>query len=71
MKAGQYRAVYSVDLASDGVTPENIRMVRSSGLPAFDQAVERAIRACNPFPAHPTNRPPKSIQLTFDPVDQR
>ena len=71
MKAGQYKAVYEVHLLNDGRQAGAPRLVRSSGLPAFDRAVERAIQACNPFPNHPTGNPPRTIQLTFDPVDNK
>lgn len=71
MKAGQYKAVYEVHLLNDGRQAGAPRLLKASGLPAFDQAVERAIRACNPFPNHPTGNPPRTIQLTFDPVDSK
>lgn len=71
MKAGQYKAVYEVHLLNDGRQAGAPRLLKASGLPAFDQAVERAIRACNPFPNHPTGNSPRTIQLTFDPVDSK
>ena len=71
MKPGQYKAVYEVHLLNDGRQAGAPRLIRPSGLPAFDRAVERAIQACDPFPNHPTGNPPKTIQLTFDPVDNK
>ena len=70
-KAGRYRAVYEVRLSGNGQPEGAPRLVRASGLPGFDRAVERAIQACNPFPNHPTGTPPRTIQLTFDPVDNK
>ena len=71
MKPGQYKAVYEVHLLNDGRQAGAPKLLKPSGLPAFDSAVERAIRACDPFPNHPTGNPPRTIQLTFDPVDSK
>ena len=71
MKAGQYKAGYEMHVLDDGRQAGAPRLLKASGLPAFDQAVERAIRACNPFPNQPTGNPPRTIQLTFDPVDSK
>jgi colicin import membrane protein len=46
-------------------------MVRSSGIPAFDVAVERAIRRCDPFPRPKDGPMPRSLPLIFDPVDAK
>jgi colicin import membrane protein len=32
----------------------DVVLTRSSGIKAFDDAVERGIRGCNPFPKHPS-----------------
>ena len=37
----------------------------------YDQAVERAIRRCDPFPRPREGAMPRSLRLTFDPVDTR
>jgi TonB family protein len=46
-------------------------LLKASGLPSFDQAVERAIRRCEPFPRPREGAMPRSLRLTFDPVDTR
>lgn len=66
---GQYIARYQVSLAPDGQQKGAPKQLKSSGLPAFDLAVERAIELCNPFPLPPSGRAYDTIQLTFDPVD--
>ena len=46
--------------------------VKSSGLPAYDQAVERAIVRCDPVPRPADMNPqdmPRELRLIFDPVD--
>ncbi len=45
---------YSIDLFPDG-SLRNVTLVRSSGVPAFDQAVRRAIDHAAPFPPDPAN----------------
>ena len=47
-------AQYQVQLGS-GSTVTRVTLTKSSGNPAFDTAVERGIRACNPFPRPTTN----------------
>ena len=66
---GQYIARYQVSLAPDGQQKGAPKQLKSSGLPAFDLAVESAIELCNPFPLPPSGRAYDTIQLTFDPVD--
>lgn len=69
---GTHQAVYSISLLPDGSQSGRPARMKSSGLPAFDDAVERAIRRCNPFP-RPTDGAtlPRSMQITFDPVDAK
>ena len=45
--------------------------MKSSGLPAYDRAVEAAIRKCNPFPKPKDQSAsvPRLVELTFDPVE--
>jgi colicin import membrane protein len=47
------------------------KLLKGSGLPAFDQAVERAIRRCDPFPRPREGAMPRDLDLRFDPVDTR
>src|SRR5262249_37735149 len=46
---GNPKVIYSVTLLPGGEVLD-IRLVKSSGVPAFDAAVERAIRAAEPLP---------------------
>ena len=68
-RRGQYVARYEVALNPNGEQKGAPRQLKTSGLPAFDLAVERAIEQCNPFPLPPSGRAYETIQLTFDPVD--
>lgn len=70
---GQYQASYSIQLLPTGEQiAGSLKQLKASGLPAYDSAVERAIRSCNPFPRpDPGFETPKELQLDFDPVDDR
>src|SRR5690606_22222560 len=57
----QYRA--SLDTGSGRVT--GVRITRSSGIPAFDRAVESGIRACNPFPKPPAGKYPAYVDGNY------
>ena len=46
---GNPTAIYSVTLLPGGEVLD-IRLIKSSGVPAYDAAVERAIRAADPLP---------------------
>lgn len=61
----QYRA--NLD-GSGHVT--GVRILRSSGIPAFDRAVESGIRACNPFPKPPTGKYPAYVDGNYLMYDQ-
>ncbi len=70
LKSGERQAVYTVYLLPDGSQAKPPTLEKSSGLPAFDAAVESAIRWCNPFPPAEAGKVlPRTIQITFDPVD--
>jgi colicin import membrane protein len=47
--SGNPKAIYSVTLLPGGEVLD-IRLVKSSGFPAYDAAVERAIHAAQPLP---------------------
>jgi colicin import membrane protein len=67
----QYVAEFEVQLLPTGEQVGAPRLIKSSGLAAYDQAVERAIRRCDPFPRPREGTMPPSLRLTFDPVDTR
>jgi colicin import membrane protein len=46
---GNPEAIYSVTLLPGGEV-QDVRLVKSSGVPAYDAAVEHAIHAADPFP---------------------
>ena len=67
----QYVAEFEVLLLPTGEQAGAPKLLKSSGLAAYDQAVERAIRRCEPFPRPREGAMPRSLRLTFDPVDTR
>ena len=70
LKSGEHLAIYTVFLLPDGSQVKPPQLEQSSGLPAFDAAVESAIRRVDPFPAaDPGQTLPKTIRITFDPVE--
>ena len=71
IERGQHQAVYRVNLLPNGEQASNPVQLKSSGLPAYDHAVETAIRRCKSFPRpkDQTATVPSSMQITFDPVD--
>src|SRR5690606_5728323 len=56
----QYRANLN---SSGNVT--GVRILRSSGIPAFDRAVESGIRGCNPFPKPPAGKYPAYVDGNY------
>jgi len=68
-KPGQYVSLFEVNLLNNGRQSGKPKLLQSSGLAAYDSAVERAILRCNPFPIPEVGGAPKIIQLKFDPVD--
>jgi colicin import membrane protein len=69
VKPRQYVSEFEVQLLPTGEQAGAPRLLKSSGLAAYDQAVERAIRRCDPFPRPRDGAMPRSLRLTFDPVD--
>ncbi len=67
----QHVAVFEVMLLPTGEQAGNPRLVKGSGLAAYDLAVERAIRRCDPFPPPREGTMPRSVRLLFDPVETR
>jgi colicin import membrane protein len=71
VKPKQHVAEFEVQLLPTGEQATAPRLLKASGLGAYDQAVERAIRRCDPFPRPREGAMPRSLRLTFDPVDTR
>ncbi len=67
----QYVAVFEVTLLPTGEQAGAPRLIKASGLAPYDQAVERAIRRCDPFPPPKEGTMPRSVRLSFDPVETR
>ena len=71
VRRGQHQAAYRVRLLPSGDQAGTPRKTKSSGLPGYDAAVERAIAKCPRFPSMPGVAMPSEVSLTFDPVDNR
>ena len=71
VKPKQHVAEFEVQLLPTGEQATAPKLLKASGLASFDQAVERAIRRCDPFPRPAEGAMPRSLRLTFDPVDTR
>lgn len=67
----QYVADFEVVLLPTGEQAGAPRLLKSSGLATYDQAVERAIRRCDPFPPPKEGTMPRAVRLSFDPVEMR
>lgn len=67
----QHVAEFEVMLLPTGEQATDPKVLKASGLPAYDSAVERAIRRCNPFPPPKEGTMPRSLRLSFDPVEMR
>ncbi len=68
--AGNPAVEYAIELLPDGSVRE-VRLLRPSGIAAFDQAVRRAIDRAAPFPADPaTGKVPSSLAILHRPKDQ-
>jgi len=67
---GNPAAEFTVELLPDGSLRGEPKMIRSSGIAAFDQAVRRAIEKTAPFPPDPaTGKVPSSISISHRPKD--
>jgi len=68
--AGNPEAIFLIEQLPTG---EIVRISkrRASGLPAFDNAVERAIEASSPLPKAADGRVERSLELVFKPLDKR
>jgi colicin import membrane protein len=63
------RVQFRATLTSEGRL-RSVEIRRSSGIPAFDRAVENGIRACDPFPRPPSGRYPAYIDGDYYMYDQ-
>lgn len=71
-RRGQYQAAYSLQLLPTGYQVGTPKLVTPSGWPAYDAAVARAIRGCNPLPPPGAGEDmPHEILLLFDPVEDK
>ncbi len=67
--SGNAAVEYAIELTPDG-SVRDIRLLRPSGIPAFDQAVRRAIDKAAPYPADPeTGKVPSSLVISHRPRD--
>jgi colicin import membrane protein len=64
----QIYAQYQVDLLPTGEILA-VKLLKSSGLPGYDAAVERAIRRTDPFPRRRDGSVDRSVIIDFRPVD--
>jgi colicin import membrane protein len=62
-------ADFEVDLLPTGEILA-VRLIKPSGLPGYDAAVERAIRRTDPFPRKPDGTVERTMRLTFRPVEK-
>ena len=67
----QHIAEFEVVLLPTGEQASVPKLLKGSGLATYDQAVERAIRRCDPFPPPKEGTMPRSVSLRFDPVETR
>ncbi len=65
---GNPKAEFIVSLMPDG-SIANLRLSRSSGVPAWDQAAERAIRRSDPLPRPPVGAP-RDVTIVQGPRDE-
>jgi colicin import membrane protein len=67
--AASVTAEFEVELLPTGEILR-VRLIKPSGLPGYDAAVERAIRRTDPFPRKPDGTVDRVIRLTFRPVEK-
>ena len=60
---------FAVDLLPDG-SARRLRKTKSSGVPGFDEAVERAIEKSQPFPPDKSGAAPSGFTVSYKPKDQ-
>ena len=60
---------FAVELLPDG-SARRLRKIKSSGVPGFDDAVERAIEKSQPFPPDKSGSAPSGFTVSYKPKDQ-
>jgi colicin import membrane protein len=65
---GNPKAEFALSILPDG-SIASLRLVRSSGIPAWDQAAERAIRRADPLPRPPPGAP-RDVTIAHGPRDE-
>jgi colicin import membrane protein len=67
----QVYAEFNVELLPTGEQAAEPRLTKSSGLPGYDDAAERAIIRCDPFPRDRDGTVPRSFTLKMYPTETR
>ena len=69
----QVYAEFKVELLPTGeqFSPPQVNLIKSSGLPGYDDAAERAIIRCDPFPRDRDGTVPRSFTLKMYPTETR
>lgn len=67
--SGNPTAIFRVQLLPTGDQAGPPRLQRSSGVPAFDRAVENGIRRCDPFPRPSSGRFESNIEVQYRMLD--
>ena len=67
----QVYAEFRVDLLPTGEQAGPPQLVKGSGLPGYDDAAERAIIRCDPFPRDQDGTVPRSLSLKLHPTETR
>jgi len=67
--AGNPEVNFTVELLPDG-SIRSLRKLKSSGVPGFDEAVQRAIERSAPFPPDKSGKVPSGFNLIHHPKDQ-
>ena len=67
---GNPKAVFVVSVLPD-CTIASIKLKRSSGVPAWDQAAERGIERSSPLPRMPDGKCPSDLEISRGPRDER
>ena len=67
--AGNPAVEFAVELLPDG-SIRRIRKIKASGVPGFDEAVERAIEKSQPYPPDKSGSAPASFTVSYKPKDQ-
>jgi colicin import membrane protein len=67
----QSYAEFKVELLPTGEQAAPPKLVKASGVPGYDDAAERAIIRCDPFPRDRDGSVPRSFNLVMRPTDTR